>query len=935
VKYDRRVRFATVGGSDWFYTLEDDNAVIWRGENDYNNKAKPAVHPVPNGDVNIPAELDGHPVVAIGSQAFFGCKNMTSITVPEGVTRIDGRAFYGCSGLVRIDLPESLRTVRSGAFDYCRSLAVVDLKHCKEFDGSSLKNCPSLAEVKVGKDMPGFLVNGGALYADSGRRLVFWPRMRDEIALRDGVETIGRSAFQGCSIRRVVLPKSVRVVEAEAFSMCKELRRVELGEGVVEVGNEAFEFCSNLQTVVIPASVRKIGYGLFERDNNLRRIIFKGNAPMFDEVGRNSVLGKTSEALEILVPEGTTGWKEPGSAELPKLWPYEKMEDSRPIKAVSEKELQRLVDEQDGVADDGIHTSKANGYAWKYKSVAGGVEITACESDKAKICAVEPRPTGTLRIPSRLDGKPVVGIGGWAFARCKSIKNVEIPEGVLTLRGWGVFFGCEALESVSFPASIREVSAKETFVNCRSLKVLKFLGQPPRVESQGNMNYDKMIFRGASEGCVVSVPPSAKGWGEKWPADFDSGRKVVRGNVGNVGRADANKTSEGTLPSARTKEEVEALLKRTRIKVMSFKTTDTIADVVEFFRSELGLNFCLRVGKSIPQMPTLTASDIAARDALKLACDAIDYKYEVHNNIVVIFPKGLWSTLKWTPVPKGQTGQLLRDTRLPKLLVRPPMTVVDFVDMMRTAIRVPGQQKDPVNWVVSTERDSTLPALPTMALRDVSAWDAIDLVCQSCAMGVQVEDRTVIIKPLSMMQDGGTAKDAEPASRLSPQQMKNLADANGWNAMRKTTEALFDGWRICDSLRSMMTEADVRRNVKKLGYLRSYLGRGDVLKTVCRGDLLETRSIVAIRPGSALRFCVHAPTGTRIILHDGVSALSNRQSKCLASYVVTNVGWQEATISLDKFAGQRLRLRISVWGQMMDGSPVQIHWSDLRIVQGE
>ncbi len=39
-------------------------------------------------ELEIPSELDGYTVTNIGFEAFFGCKSLTSITIPNSVTYI-------------------------------------------------------------------------------------------------------------------------------------------------------------------------------------------------------------------------------------------------------------------------------------------------------------------------------------------------------------------------------------------------------------------------------------------------------------------------------------------------------------------------------------------------------------------------------------------------------------------------------------------------------------------------------------------------------------------------------------------------------------------------------------------------------------------------------------------------------------------------------
>ena len=52
-----------------------------------------------SGDYVIPEEIDGCVVTGIGNRAFDGCKNLRSVTIPEGVSQIDGGAFYCCDYL--------------------------------------------------------------------------------------------------------------------------------------------------------------------------------------------------------------------------------------------------------------------------------------------------------------------------------------------------------------------------------------------------------------------------------------------------------------------------------------------------------------------------------------------------------------------------------------------------------------------------------------------------------------------------------------------------------------------------------------------------------------------------------------------------------------------------------------------------------------------
>jgi len=66
-------------------------------------------------------------VTAIGEWAFFACGEITSVTIPEGITEIGTCTFAACTSLKKVVIPESVKTIGNSAFYGCRLLKEVSL----------------------------------------------------------------------------------------------------------------------------------------------------------------------------------------------------------------------------------------------------------------------------------------------------------------------------------------------------------------------------------------------------------------------------------------------------------------------------------------------------------------------------------------------------------------------------------------------------------------------------------------------------------------------------------------------------------------------------------------------------------------------------------------------------------------------------------------
>jgi hypothetical protein len=105
-------------------------------------------------NVNIPEQIVyggyTYPVTSIGFRAFYGCRVLTSITIPNSVTCIEEESFRGCSSLTSITMPNSVKGIRKSAFHDCKALSSVTIPNSVTSIGSfAFSRCSSLSSITI------------------------------------------------------------------------------------------------------------------------------------------------------------------------------------------------------------------------------------------------------------------------------------------------------------------------------------------------------------------------------------------------------------------------------------------------------------------------------------------------------------------------------------------------------------------------------------------------------------------------------------------------------------------------------------------------------------------------------------------------------------------------------------------------------------------
>ena len=248
--------------------------------------------------VNIPSEINGTPVTTIGNAAFRD-SSVTSVTIPASVTEIGSNAFAGCTNLTSVTYGGdwSNLTIQSG--NPAVEDAAKDAANEQLFDFKFILNNTAIvvisykgtaADVTIPsryKGKPVTVIDPVAFYNNSAVTSVTIP---------DSVTAIPDYAFGFCSqLTNISIPNSVTFIGFSAFNSCTSLESITLPSSLSTIQSYAFYNCGNLKTIRIPVSVTSIGNCAFDVCPSLMTVTYPGSKTQWDD---NITKGSNNNVLE-------------------------------------------------------------------------------------------------------------------------------------------------------------------------------------------------------------------------------------------------------------------------------------------------------------------------------------------------------------------------------------------------------------------------------------------------------------------------------------------------------------------------------------------------------------------------------------------------------------------------------------------------------------
>ncbi len=213
-------------------------------------------------------------VESIWMNAFWGCEQLISVSLPSTLTWLSDRVFFGCASLSSITLPSSLERIGSGVFGGCESLQKINVEPGSNFfasiDGVLYnKDITELIKFPEGSSLSEYTLPETVTELPNGAFSSC--KLLKQVNLHQGISAISNYAFMDSGIKYVTLPESVLSIGDGAFNGCKSLHDFYAPESVVTIGEQAFAG-SNLQGIALGSRVRNIGENVFADCNSLMAV---------------------------------------------------------------------------------------------------------------------------------------------------------------------------------------------------------------------------------------------------------------------------------------------------------------------------------------------------------------------------------------------------------------------------------------------------------------------------------------------------------------------------------------------------------------------------------------------------------------------------------------------------------------------------------------
>lgn len=367
-------------------------------------------------------------------------RNVTSVTVPDGVLTIAPEAFLGATLLKSITVLPSVTTIGEKAFANCTSMTSFKVYWetplnvpANTFEGVAVEN--ATLNVPVGTTE---LYQGANVWKDFGTITEFTDSNSPIRFADSNVESICVNAWDTNSDGKLTYEEAKTVTSLQGKFKGKtnitSFKELQYFTGVTAIADEEFKNCTQLEAVVFPSTLQSIGKSAFVGCQNLSSAPLVASLLTIDD---KAFYGTALTSAGIGAKVTYLGKGAFGSC--PNL------------------------------ATVTVNASNKNYFATRNTNVVFSADTTTIvlwpakktgtPSLNEKVKNIYPYAfSGAINI-NGITFNNVETIGEYAFEGCEQLTSLTIGEKVTTI-GEGAFINCTSLQSITMPLSLTTIGEK-------------------------------------------------------------------------------------------------------------------------------------------------------------------------------------------------------------------------------------------------------------------------------------------------------------------------------------------------------------------------------------------------------------------------------------------------------------------------------------------
>ena len=390
---------------------------------------------------SLASVIIGNSVKSIGEGAFWGCKSLTSITIPDSVTSIGSSAFNGCTSLKSITIPNSVTSIDDSAFSGCKSLKTV-------YNLSKLK-------VKKGAKTHGYV----AYYADNVYTEL--PKTQSSSTATTSTTTQTKTTSTTSTTQKVAEPVNpdFEIKDGVLVKYKGKGGNVVIPRSVKTIDDEAFYECKSLTSITIPSSVESIGNAICGSCSSLKQIVVNENNAKFQSIDGSLYTKSGNTLVQYAIGSNVKAFTIPSSVTSIGVFAFDGCTSLQSIT------IPNSVTSIGDSAFDGCTSLQSITIPNSVASIGVGI-CASCT--KLKQINVEAGNADYITIDGNLytrDGKTLV-----QYAIGKKDTSFTIPNSVTSIEIFA-FYDCTSLQSITIPSSVTSIG-DWAFSGCESLKTV-------------------------------------------------------------------------------------------------------------------------------------------------------------------------------------------------------------------------------------------------------------------------------------------------------------------------------------------------------------------------------------------------------------------------------------------------------------------------------